>query len=61
METDSINYRDLLMKYMANVGRLEGTYFVGQCRSESMYDCIVFTEAEVEELRKLSKLSEELN
>lgn len=43
-----MDYRDLLIRYMAHVGEQEGTYFLGALKRSD-----TFTEEEVEEFKKL--------
>jgi hypothetical protein len=48
-----IDYRDLLMKYIAHVGELEGTNYIRHIGNESYRNPVKFTPEEKAELGRL--------
>lgn len=55
----SIDYRELLMKYIEHVGECEGITFIRGGRLQS--SAVPFTDAEVEEMEKLDQESKKYN
>lgn len=49
---DKMDYRDLLVRYMAHVGEMEGVDFTRQLNNK------LFTDEEIEELKQISKDSD---
>ncbi len=53
----SINYKELLKKYIQHIVEMEGVDFIDSCPTDLMYESLgytMFTDQEVEKLKQIS-------